>query len=145
MIKFNQGQLVKIEKIVDNFNGRHPNGINFGYIKYGWFNKLELNQEFCLNSLITTKVIWISDDYSKFKTINSTYTIEDAQFNPILNQTYFDNLKGINVIVIEINKEQDKIIFKIEDKIVTESLSKCQNELVGGKYSIPRFKTIKLR
>jgi len=75
-----KGDLVNITKIVDNFDGNHPNGINEGFSKTGTlYSDLVVGENIVVISssrqLTTSKIIEIVDE-NTVKTRNSTYRIE---------------------------------------------------------------------
>lgn len=74
-----------IKKVVDDFNGHHPNGIGEGYKRIGVCNlkHLKVDENFYVGSLVTSPITEIvlfeeiNDLVSKFifKTLNSTYLL----------------------------------------------------------------------
>ena len=75
-----KGDLVNITKIVDNFDGNHPNRINEGFSKTGTlYSDLVVGENIVVISgsrqLTTSKIIEIVDE-NTVKTRNSTYRIE---------------------------------------------------------------------
>lgn len=71
---------VRITKLTDDvFNGKHPNKINVGYVKEGilWQAPI-VGQSCCVGSLATSVVTEVIDE-NTFRTMNSTYKIEDIK------------------------------------------------------------------
>lgn len=69
---------VRITKIKDSrFDGKHPNGINVGYVKEGEeLYPLEIDESYYVGSLITSRVTKINED-GTFETLNSIYKREE--------------------------------------------------------------------
>jgi len=73
-IKLKRIRLTKISD--DEFQGNHPNGINAGYIKEGFFtDRPEIGECFYVDNFRTSRVTYIIDDET-FQTENSTYRLE---------------------------------------------------------------------
>lgn len=61
----------------DKFNGFHPNGIDEGYTKEGYMPlKPTVGERFYLGALRTSTVTEVIDA-TTFKTLNSTYKLEE--------------------------------------------------------------------
>lgn len=72
--------MAKLIKLVDNFQGKHPNGIDEGYTKYARQEILPptLGNPFYFGRLKTspvTEVVSNTDKELIFKTCNSTYKV----------------------------------------------------------------------
>jgi hypothetical protein len=81
--QFNSEKLYIIRKIVDNYNGFHPNGIDEGYTIIGKFeNPPTVGERFIIKGvkfssyLNTSTVTEIVSD-TIFKTLNSTYELKE--------------------------------------------------------------------
>lgn len=71
-----EAKRMKITKLRDNFEGKHPNQINEGFIETGvMYEKPVVGHSFKLGRLFTSTVTEIIDD-NTFKTLNSTYKLE---------------------------------------------------------------------
>lgn len=70
---------VKIYKVSDDrFNGEHPNGINAGFTAEGVeYNKPTVGESYWGGGLRTSTVTEVIDD-NNFKTLNSTYRLEEV-------------------------------------------------------------------
>lgn len=69
----------RVTKITDDrFEGKHPNGIDAGYVKEGYipFSPKEGECFFC-GLLRTSRVTQELDENGIFKTLNSTYKLEE--------------------------------------------------------------------
>lgn len=71
-------KIVKLTKLSDDkFGGKHPNGIHQGYVKKGiLIQKPEIGKRCIINDFATSIVTEIIND-STFKTLYSTYQIEN--------------------------------------------------------------------
>ena len=71
-------QKVRLEKLSDDtFNGIHPNGINTGYTRIGYINKMPtLGERFYIDGTFSTSPVVSIIDNNTFKTTYSTYKIE---------------------------------------------------------------------
>jgi len=69
---------VKLTKLKDNrFNGRHPNGINEGYVKEGIMQHLpKIGERFYVGAFSTSPVLSEIDEDGIFETTYSTYKLE---------------------------------------------------------------------
>jgi len=67
--------IIKLEKLIELPNAKHPNNIEVGYIKIGqWVNKPSIGEPFFVGlGWATSPVTEIIDEYT-FKTQNSIYT-----------------------------------------------------------------------
>lgn len=73
-------RIVRIIKVSDDvFGGKHPKGINEGYIKESWmWQAPEIGVSCVVGDFVTSVVTEIIDEHT-FRTKNSTYRIEEVK------------------------------------------------------------------
>ena len=69
---------VRLTKITDDhFEGKHPNGINVGFVKEGYMIEYPtIGERFDIGTLSTSPVIELPNEEGIFKTTYSTYKLE---------------------------------------------------------------------
>lgn len=68
---------MRVEKLSDDkFGGKHPNGVNSGYVSEGAVLVFEVGYGLYMQGLRTSPITEINEEEGTFKTANSTYKFE---------------------------------------------------------------------